>query len=106
MWTRERLLLQMLRDDMFLESRVLAKRLIAWGIFCTAVLVPTIMGSQMAPKSGPSHETFPAVWSITYEISNRGMGAFKVVVEVRGAQEGLIAIVVRALEQPFVVMGS
>ena len=50
MWAWKRLLVQMHRHDMFLERRVLPKRLIAGRILRAAKLVPPIMCSQMSPE--------------------------------------------------------
>lgn len=82
MRTWERLLVQMGGDDVFLESGMLAEGLVAWRILGAAVLVSSVVGRKMTPKPGPCHKTLAASWAITNIISNLGMGALDMVVQV------------------------
>ena len=104
MRTWERLLVQMGGDDVFLESGMLAEGLVAWRILGAAVLVSSVVGCKMTPKPGPCHEALAASWAITNVISNLGMGALDVVVEMRRSQEGLITVLVSTPKNPFIVM--
>lgn len=81
----EWLLFQMYGQDMFLERRVLAKGLVAGWILGATVLVSTVMSSYMSSKPRTSHETLTTPGAITNIISNSGMSAFNVVVQMRNS---------------------
>lgn len=100
----KRLLVQVYGYNVLLESRVLPKRLVAWRILGAAVFVPSIMCSQMTAQPRSGHETFPASWTITYVVSNPGVGAFYVVVEMGCSKKSLFATFVGAFEESFVIV--
>lgn len=60
----------------------------------------------MSSKSGSSHESFTATWTITDVVSDCSMGTFDMVVQMRHSKERLFAVVVCALENSFVIVGS
>lgn len=81
------------------------KVLVAWWILCTAVLVSPIVGSQMSSETGACHKAFSTAWSIANVVPDSCVSALDMVVEMGDAQEGLVAVLMRALEYPFVVVG-
>ncbi len=62
---------------------MLAKGLVAGWILGATVFVSTVMSSYMSSKPRTSHKTLTTPRSITNIISDPGMGAFNVVVQVR-----------------------
>lgn len=100
----ERLLVQMGGDNVLLKSGMLAEGLVAWRILGAAILVSSVVGRKMTPKSRARHKTLAASWAITDIISNLGMCALDVVVEMRRSQEGLITVLVSTPKNPFIVM--
>lgn len=90
--TKKRFLLQVTRHDMLLKRRVFAKCLIARGVLCAAIFVPSIVSGQMSTQTRASHKALSAAGAIAYIVSNSGMGALDMMVQMRGTQERLVAI--------------
>lgn len=70
------------RDNVLLERRMLAECLVAWWILGAAVLVSSIMGSEMTTQSRSGHEALAASWTVTYIVPNIGMGTLQMVGEM------------------------
>lgn len=66
----EGLLMEVNRRNVFLERGMLSEGLVARRIFSTAVLVSSVMRSEVATKSGARHETLVATWAVTDIVSN------------------------------------
>lgn len=56
--------------DMFLECGMLSEGLVARRKFSTAILVSSIVCSEMAAKSRPRHEALTATWTVTDVVSD------------------------------------
>jgi hypothetical protein len=89
----EGLLFQMSGQNMLLECRVLAEGLVTGRIPGAPVFVLAIMCSQMPSKPRACHEALSTTRTITDIVSDSGMGAFDVVIQVRGSKEGLVTAV-------------
>jgi hypothetical protein len=83
MSAREWFLVQMNSYNMLLEGRMFPKRLVARRVLGTAIFVPTIMRGEMATKTGPSDETLPTARAITDIVTDSGMGALHVMLQMR-----------------------
>lgn len=99
-------LVQMNRNDVFLEGRMLPESLIARRILGTAVFVSTIMRSEMATKTGSSDETLPTAWAIADIVADSSMSALHVMLEMRGTQKSLAAILNCTLKDSLIIMRS
>lgn len=85
---------------------MLSECLVAWRIFSTAVLVSSVVRSEVTAKSRPCHKTLVATWAVADVVSNGGMGTLQMVVKVRGTKECLVAALMSTSEEPFIIVRS
>ena len=103
-WARERFLLHVHAQNVFLKSRVFPKYFAAWRVLGTAIFVLSIVCCEMSAQPCPGHEAFSASRSVADVVTNAGVGALNVVVEMRRSQEFLITAIVRTFKHSLIVM--
>jgi len=101
-----RLLVQMRRSDMFLQCRVLPKRLIAGWVLGATILFPPLMGGLMSSQPRRCQELLSASFPFTRVVSYVCVSAFDMVVEMRLPEKVLVTAFEFAFEGPFICMRS
>lgn len=92
--------------DVFLKGGVLPKRLIARRVLRAAVFISSIVGSQVPTEPRAGHEALPTARTVTYVVSDPSVCAFDMVIQMRCAEERLVAFFERAFEDSLIVMGA
>lgn len=82
------------------------KRLIARWVLRAAVLISSIVGSQMSTEPGARHEALPAARTVAYVVSDPSVCAFDMVIQMRCAEECLVTLLECAFKDSLLVMGA
>lgn len=92
--------------DVLVQSRMLPEGLVAGRILRTTILLPSIMGCQMPPETRSCHKGLSTARSVADVVSDHGMGALDVMVEMGGTEKRLLTAVMIAFENSLIVVGA